>query len=88
MKHRINIYYTSGRIFKFEGEDISDISMSACARLLGMDLKNVTIYINKRYFLIYYTADVGLIRKDMIEFMEKMERPKLINFNIDHLFEV
>ena len=56
-----------------------------CAKLLGMNISHLQVYIDNEIFGIP-SPDITITRRGMVEKMKSNE--KLIDFNIEHLFEV
>jgi len=67
------------------GEDMNELSLTACAKMLGMSTTYMQVYVDREY-LDMRSNDIGLIRKDMIKIMERNENS--CDFGIEDMFEI
>ena len=85
MKHRIEIRNRGQIVYTKTGNDIADLSLSSCAKMLGMSTGYMGVYVDGQY-LNLDSADIAHIRHGIERIMHKNE--KAMDFGIDELFEL
>ena len=85
MKHKIEIRNRGQHVLTITNTDTADLALSACAKMLGMSISYMSVYVDGEY-LKMNSGDIAHIRFDMETIMRRNE--KGLDFGIDGLFEV